>query len=215
MSEREWLPVLKVWCGRRDEAHRNKKGELRRTLVKIVPVETGKPTLTGVKKDTRVPFPCKRITHSRKALTHWDYPALTRMFPQQAQFDWEKGRRLWKREYEVKETLAPFKTMEALEKVSPYGGLDPETSRKLFDEALTAARSSLNANSTELFPGHLRVTCPVCGTIYRLTLYGEVAEWLDKQLGKTRYVSAKHLEKLSLEMMAKLRQAGLLQQDEP
>ena len=34
-------------------------------------------------------------------------------------------------------------------------------------------------------------------------LFAEVAEWLDKQVGKTRYVSAERLEKLTLEMMRK------------
>lgn len=214
MSKTEKPRELKVWCGRRDEAHR-KNGGVRRTLVKIEPVEPGDFVTTGIRKDTRVPFACKRGTHSRAALKRWD-PRQTRdMFPQYARFDWEKGRRLWRRKFEVKQTLAPLKRMEALEKISPYGGLDPETSNKLFDEALTAARSSLNTNSAELFPGYLQVTCPVCGTVYRLMLFADVAEWLDQQLGKTRFVSAKHLEKLSLEMMDKLEQAGLLQQDEP
>lgn len=229
-----WDPVaLNVWCGRRDEAHRKQKGGVRRTLVKIAQVEVGKMVQIGIAKDARVPYPCKRITrdmdHStRYARTGWGGygvdSALYEVYPQVARFDWEKGRRLWERKATDYRDVKPLRDVTSKVKLKKgedlyglWGGLEPftpELAERLNDVSRQAIIQRVNAYAVVRFPGYMRVTCPVCGTVYRLTLFADVAEWLDKQLGKTRFVSAKHLEKLSLEMLAKLRQAGLLQYNE-
>lgn len=215
------IPKLKVWCGRRDEAHRNKKGEVRRTLVNIERVETGRPVKINIPKGEKVPLVCEQLSVSYETLSRSFPPAndriariLALIIPAQAMvFDWEKGRRLWTRSRVPTRSLKINREVQALREQGVE--LDPDTSNDLSFAYERARRQNLDAFSAEPFPGCLRVTCPVCGTVYRLMLFADVAEWLDKQVGKTRFVSAKHLEKLSLEMMAKLRQAGLLRQDAP
>lgn len=185
--------ILKVWCGRRDEAHKRQKKGVRTPLTYIEPVETGRMRRTDIPNDVVVPSVCKKVNVSYTRDGHVSNRKA-------ASFDWEKGRRLWERSNQM------YRRSKPLREFGSVGGspdADPETVEKLKHGIMVAKRQFLDTFGVEPFPGYLRVTCPVCGTVYRLTLYGEVAEWLDEQVGKTRYVSAKHLEKLSLEMMGK------------
>ncbi|MDU1224786.1 hypothetical protein [Varibaculum cambriense] len=195
MSKNDKPRVLKVWCGRRDQAHRKQKREVRTPLVYIEPVETGKPKVKVIPNNVAIPSVCKKVsvrveTLARQLSAGGDIPVKPG-----ALFDWEKGRRLW--------TTSGTLKSQPKWRIKAGQAVDSEASKHVALADAMAHRQRKNAHSSEPYPGHLRVTCPVCGTIYRLTLYGEVAEWLDNQLGKTGYVSAKHLEKLSLEMMGK------------
>ena len=198
MSKTDKPRVLKVWCGRRDEAHRQQKQEVRTPLTYIEPVKTGTPTKTFIPNNVAVPSVCKKVTDVY-------FPGRRRSKSTAAYFDWEKSRHLWRRAYIVNKELKSMKKVEAMLDRQEIKDEDitSEFKKNFLVKQDVAVRRHLDAFSVEPFPGHLQVTCPVCGTIYRLTLYGEVAEWLDQQLGKSRYVSAKHLEKLSLEMMRK------------
>ncbi|MDU7413126.1 MAG: hypothetical protein E7L25_02615 [Varibaculum cambriense] len=186
--------TLKVWCGRRDEAHRNQKGGLRAKLIEI----EQRPTAMAVAWEEGKPIP---------AFYKFAYKRTSRR-PMTIKYDWEKGRALWQVVPYESTKKRILEALEAEEKKIYYGEAfeDNEDYMRALSNYWHAGDQRVNTQKCyEEAPanGYIRLTCPTCGRVYRLMLFAEVAEWLDKQVGKTRYVSAERLEKLTLEMMRK------------
>lgn len=177
MSKNDKPRVLKVWCGRRDEAHRQQKNGERTPLAYIEPVETGKPDNLPFLSDDG-------IRCSLKVRSYWKLKPL---------------------ETERTRTLRQLKRIKE-EQEKNKAKFSDDFIKKTYKALWHAEHQRNNRFAVTMLPGYAYVTCPVCQTSYFFMLFNDVAEWLDNQLGKSRYISAKRLEILSDEMKNRLRE---------
>ena len=177
MSENEKPRVLKVWCGRRDEAHEQQKNGVRTPLAYIEPVRSGKPD--------NIPFSIDGvISCSLKVRSYWKLKTVG-----------TKSTR----------PLIQLKRMREEQEKN-----NAKFSNDVIDKTYKALWHAEHQRNSDLvmnyLPGKVILTCPVCDTTYFFMLFNDVAEWLDSQIGKSRYISAERLEILSDAMANKLRE---------
>lgn len=177
MSKTDNPRVLKVWCGRRDEAHEQQKNGVRTPLAYIEPVRSGKPD--------NIPFSIEGvISGSLKVRSYWKLKTVR-----------TKSTR----------PLIQLKRMREEQEKN-----NAKFSNDVIDKTYKALWHAEHQRNSDLvineLPGQVILVCPVCKTRYSFMLFNDVAEWLDRQLGRSRYVSAERLEILSDAMANKLRE---------